>query len=246
MRSARKGLFNPLVVRRFAPSKQWIVLICSVWRPHAYRPTKTGLLGMNLAEKVSSGPIVSLVAAAGAAVTAVSGLVSSLGLQPFWADVATSAVFIILAIYWLLLAFKAKKRKAAPGFVNGAYRNKAALRIALIPYFCVVAVFIGISTWFAYPLFLHIFAPPWKICGTITTNCTSSYCVIGLDARSRPIFPECVAPLDISGYFELVPKDYTTYRPVSIRIQCAGRDLRVLRIPNEFMSPKCNGRIDLP
>ena len=80
---------------------------------------------MNLAKKLSTGPVVSLVAAAGAGVAAVSDLISSLGLKPFWSDIAALAVFIILVIYWLFLAIQATKRKAIPGFVEDGDGRRA-------------------------------------------------------------------------------------------------------------------------
>jgi len=201
---------------------------------------------MTSAEKLSiAGPVVSLVIAAGTAVTAISGLIANLGLRPFWADVSTSVVFFVLVLYWLRLTFQQANRKPETGFVKRAVGARSAWRNVSILHLCFVAVFFGFFIWCAYPAFSHILNPTWKICGTITGNCAPSYCVVGLDARSRPIFPECVAPLDSSGYLVLVPIDYTTYRPITIRIQCAGKDLRILRLPNEFMSPKCNGRIDM-
>ena len=201
---------------------------------------------MTIAEKVTTGPVLSVLAAAATAVASVGGLASSLGLPPFLADASGSTVFFALAVYWAYLSGQARKPMTTPGFVREAGTKKSTGLINALPYYAVSAAFIALACWLGYPAVSTLLHPHWKVCGTVIGGCSPSFCATGLDSRSRPIFPECIAPLDNSGYLELKPKTSLTYRPESIRIQCAGKDLPPLRVPAAFNSAKCDARLELP
>jgi hypothetical protein len=199
-------------------------------------------------ERLASVPILSLIAAAAAAISVTTGLATALGLAAFWTDTILGLVFLSLSAYWALLAVQASKTSVAIGFI-AADAHAGSTRPSwrkILPTVAVSAVLMGLGAWYLYEPVAQRLSAHWKLCGSISGACSPAFCVVPLDARMRPIDSECVAPLDASGYVDLTAHDATDYRPRWIRIQCQGKDALIRRVPDSFFAPACNGRIHLP
>jgi hypothetical protein len=198
-------------------------------------------------EKLTTGPVLSLVATVAAAAAATTGVVNSLGLAPFWTDVVHGSVFLALAIYWGLHAAIRSRPDRPVGFTATAPASRStrdSLARAL-PAIGVAAVLLLCSGWFLLAPASQLAQPHWKLCGSITGGCSPDFCVLGLDAKSRPIDKECIPPLDASGYIELDARGGTRYKPVWITVQCRGKDSITRHTPNSFFAQDCSARMSL-
>lgn len=201
---------------------------------------------MPLSDNLTSGPILSLLTAAGAAVASLTGLTSSLGLTPVQSDIAAATVFGGLAVYWIILAYRIPPPPREVGFAARGNESNSASILRRLPHSSVALIFLLASCWLAKPVVLLLSNPTWKICGTLTGNCASSYCATGLDYRSRPISQDCVLPMDFSGYLEMTPQGQLSYRPDFLRLQCNGKELPSVRLPKTFSDQSCNARMEIP
>jgi hypothetical protein len=200
---------------------------------------------MNIPDDLTAGPIVSVVAGIAAGVASITGLTTTIGLRPFWADAAATLFFLALAGYWFLLAWQSQQPKRSPLALDDASGPKFSLSLSL-PHVLVAALFFLLALWFVFPILSWARAPEWKVCGTVTGGCSPAYCVTGIDHRSRPIARECVRPLDESGYFELRPDRLGTYIPATLRFECAGETTGEYRVSQDLNSQVCNGVLELP
>jgi hypothetical protein len=200
---------------------------------------------MNLSDNLIAGPVLSLLAAAGAAAAAVTGVASTFGLTPFQSDIAASLVFFALAAYWIWLGNRVYRPLRNAGFVKDGAKASVAIT-ARLPYFGVALVFASASCWFSIPIARLLTTPDWKICGTLTGRCAATYCATGLDFRLRQTSNECVPPLDASGYFEMTSLGTLSYRPDLLRLQCNGTELAPVRVPKTFSDPRCGARMEIP
>ena len=201
---------------------------------------------MPISDNLTSGPILSLLTAAGAALASVTGLTSSLGFTPVESDIATAVISTALAVYWIFLAYRVAPPPRGVGFADKGTDSDSIGLFRRLPHISIALVFLLAACWVARPVVLLLSHPTWKLCGTLTGSCASAYCATGFDHRSRPTSQECFLPLDATGYFELTPKSRLAYRPDFLRLQCNGKELPPVRLPTTFSDQGCKARLELP
>lgn len=200
---------------------------------------------MPMVDLIATGPILSLLTAIVAALASLAGFTSSLGLTPVQSDIATTFVFIGLALYWTRLAFGVAPVPRAAGFGSAQIDSWTSRLLRRLPHLVISLIFLAAGGWFAWPVAELAAAPRWKVCGTLAGSCSASFCATGLDFRSRPISQDCVRARDISGYLEIEPEGALRYRPRFLRLQCGGKDLS-LQLPAAFHSAKCDATLEFP
>jgi hypothetical protein len=185
--------------------------------------------------------------------TAVAGLLTclntlsvSLALPPFWLDSITGAICLFVAANWftsVLLherrvifysASRALGETPLKAFIGSLVRPRT-LALLFIPSLLLIASLLFLSN----PI-QRLLQPKWSLCGIFIARCENP-CIALLDSRKRDVLGTCLPRGDDSGYREIKPPSFSTYRPAFISVECDGKTGTTSEISYKMFSPKCEG-----
>jgi hypothetical protein len=199
--------------------------------------------------KFTENPALAILSSVTLLLTTVHTLVGSLGLAPFWSDSLISLTLGLTAIYWVTNMVRNRKRSdrvvgiskpvsKKPRILNVTARIDASLFVFLL--------LIGLFVWKGFAPICHLVSPKWTLCGTFVASCPIQPCLELFDYKGRKLHDHCLYFDDDTGYKNLVPPNWSTYKPESFTVSCQGNTSPQTDFPQSMFDSSCEARVEVP
>lgn len=197
---------------------------------------------------LQENPVLGIITAVTAILTALNSFVGAFGLPPFWADALISLVLTYSVFHWILYTWKSVKMRRSVGLApirpSGSQPISTILRgiglSILIPITLFVLLVLN-----ATPVVSHIRKSDWVLCGTFVISCTDVSCIELYDARNRKVSDHCYPLDDDSGYKYLKGDNWWIYQPSSVSSRCKGQTSTRYPLDPTMFNLSCDGTVKI-
>jgi hypothetical protein len=191
-------------------------------------------------DELIQGPVPIAVTAAAGVLSGINGFTGMLGLAPFWADTVIGVFLLAVTWFWLVRMLEGMR-------ANRRARGKATTPSSLVRgtgrIFAITAVVAALSIWTCIGPLRHVSERRWNFCGRVSTTCASRPCLLLFDRKERRVASSCYLPADETGYFDIKPDNWWTYKPASAAVVCGDRISPTYRATEMFRT-LCDGSLD--
>lgn len=193
-----------------------------------------------MSDELVQGPLPIALTAAAGVLSGINGFTGMLGLAPFWADSVVGLFLVGATWFWLT---RTVERMRANRRARGRATTFSTLVRGAGRSFLISAAVGALSIWTWIGPVRHLTERRWNFCGQVSAACPSKPCLLLFDRKDRKIGSTCYLPSDDTGYFDIRPENWWTYKPASVAIACGDRVSPTYRATNMFRA-LCDGSLD--
>lgn len=205
---------------------------------------------MNLTlAKLIDNPALAIASSVTLLLATVHTFVGSLGLGPFWSDSLVSLLVVFTTIYWGINLTTNRKPSDRVIGLHRQVKKKSGLRrimTGIDSSIFVLLLLVGLFVWKAVVPINHLRNSSWNLCGTFVSSCPEKPCLELFDYQGRKLYDRCLYFDDDTGYKNLRPRNWWTYKPESFTVSCQGNTSAQTTIPQAMFDSSCEAKVDVP